>query len=248
MTEQERVDWKALPLREAWPFGSAHGAGKEVSDIRNMDIEWDRPYTTSVKRGYVVALFQEKGLFDAFKTACWENGNTRDGATRVRRYLRLKQEYEEFLAGGGQTESAEEDEETESDQEFAAESDLRDFLADNLHVLEPGLIPHSEGQSGGLEYPAGAQARIDILAKDQDGRFVVIELKVSRGRYAAVGQILYYMGWVDEHLAPGRKCRGIIVAKEISDDLVLACQRIPDVSLYKYNLAVNTVKVYPPAS
>jgi len=50
---------------------------------------------------------------------------------------------------------------------------------------------------------------------DKADRFVVFELKVTRGRNKALGQLLYYMGWVDKHLGKG-PCRGIIVAREIS--------------------------------
>jgi hypothetical protein len=38
-------------------------------------------------------------------------------------------------------------------------------------------------------------------------------------------------------------CRGVIVAKEISDDLVLAPQRVQGVSLYRYKLSVSVEKV-----
>ena len=71
---------------------------------------------------------------------------------------------------------------------------------------------------------------------------VVIELKVSRGRNRAVGQILYYMGWVDAHLSQGSS-RGIIIAKDIPEDLLLACKRIPEVSLYQYDLSVTVKRV-----
>jgi len=86
------------------------------------------------------------------------------------------------------------------------------------------------------------EGRIDILARDKSGRFVVFELKVSRGRNKTLGQILYYMGWVDNHLGKG-PCRGIIIAKDISDDLILATQRVQGVSLYRYKLSVSVEQV-----
>ena len=46
------------------------------------------------------------------------------------------------------------------------------------------------------------------------------------------------MGWVDKNLAKA-PCRGIIIAKEIPSDLALAVQRVPGVSLYRYNLSVS---------
>lgn len=86
------------------------------------------------------------------------------------------------------------------------------------------------------------EGRVDILARDKTGRFVVFELKVSRGRNKTLGQILYYMGWVDKHLGKG-PCRGIIIAKDISDDLILATRRVQGVSLYRYKLSVSVEQV-----
>jgi hypothetical protein len=79
---------------------------------------------------------------------------------------------------------------------------------------------------------------IDILAIDQNQSYVVVELKVGRGRNKTIGQLLYYMGWIDKNLG-NAPCRGMIIAKEIPDDLILAVQRVPGVSLYRYKLSVS---------
>jgi hypothetical protein len=50
------------------------------------------------------------------------------------------------------------------------------------------------------------------------------------------------MAWVDKHLGNG-PCRGIIVAKEITDDLVLAVERVQGVSLNRYKLSVSVEQV-----
>ena len=129
------------------------------------------------------------------------------------------------------------------DSEFAYESDLRDYLARNLGLLEPGLkLYESEGISG-LEFPAGGRL-IDILAVDSSGALVVIELKVSRGYDRVVGQLMRYMGWVREKLADeGVKVRGMIVAREISEDLKFACSEISHVDLYEYKLSMSIARV-----
>ena len=95
---------------------------------------------------------------------------------------------------------------------------------------------HRDGQ----EYPAGRR-RIDILALDSDDQLVVIELKVSRGHDRTIGQILNYIGWVKENIAdPDQKVRGIIIAKEITEDLRLTCKlpQIP-VSLREYSISFS---------
>lgn len=124
--------------------------------------------------------------------------------------------------------------------EFAYESDLKNYLAANLTSLETGLrlFDGVEGISG-IEFPAGGRY-IDILAIDQAGGIVVIELKVSRGYDRVVGQILRYMSWVKLNLATnGERVRGIIIAKNISKDLLLACSGLNDISLYEYQLSVS---------
>jgi len=65
---------------------------------------------------------------------------------------------------------------------------------------------------------------------------VVIELKLSQGRNKTLGQLLYYMGWVDQHLGKG-PCRGFIIASEITEDLAVAVARVPGVSLAKYRMS-----------
>src|SRR5271157_452366 len=92
---------QTLSLRAAYAFGAAHGLAREVNDIREMVIEWDSSYTSSLRRGYIVALFEKHGVFEAFKKEHWSFGNTPAGAQRRLRYLRIKTQYEEFLAGRG---------------------------------------------------------------------------------------------------------------------------------------------------
>jgi len=200
-----------------------------------MEIEWDLSYTSSVRRGYVVDLFTRKQLFDIFKEQYWPAGESSWGQRKSEFWLRLKARYEDFLDGDGDGDEADED------QGFAAEADLRDFLASNLECVEAGLQLHRHGEQSGVEFRVEG-GRIDILASDKTGRFVVFELKLARGRNRALGQLLCYMGWVDKHLGNG-PCRGIIVAKEISNHLVLATKRVQGVSLYRYKLSVSVERV-----
>jgi len=124
--------------------------------------------------------------------------------------------------------------------EFAYEHDLRDYLARNLGVIAPGLRLYEDEGIRGVEFPVGGRY-IDILAEDAYG-YVVIELKVSRGYDRVVGQLLRYIGWIRQHHAdPGQSVRGVIIAKEISEDLRLACSGLRDITLYEYALSV-TVK------
>jgi RecB family endonuclease NucS len=112
---------------------------------------------------------------------------------------------------------------TEGGDTFVYEKDLQNYLARNLNHLEAGLY-EDEGLTG-VEYNAGGRF-IDILAIDSNGCLVVVELKVSRGYDRVIGQLLRYMGWVEANLCEGKPVRGMIVANEITEDLVLATSHI----------------------
>jgi len=130
----------------------------------------------------------------------------------------------------------------ETTSEFAYEHDLRDYLARNLHLIDPSLRLYEDEGIRGVEFPAGGRF-IDILATDGVG-YVVIELKVSRGYDRVVGQLLRYVGWIKRHHADaGQPVRGVIVAKEISEDLRIACAEVPGVSLFEYELSVALSRV-----
>jgi len=127
--------------------------------------------------------------------------------------------------------------------EFAYENDLKNFLASNLSIIRPTLSVYREDDITGIEFPVGNR-RIDILAVENGNDFVVIELKVSKGYDRAVGQLLRYMGWIEQNLAePGQNVKGMIIARSISNDLRLATSRIDDVELYEYELSISLNRI-----
>jgi hypothetical protein len=133
----------------------------------------------------------------------------------------------------------EENGESVSGAEFAYERDLKHFLARNMTLIEPSLRLYEDEGITGLEFPVGGRF-IDILAVDAQNNFVVIELKVSKGYDRVVGQLLRYMAWIEQNQAePGQQVRGIIIARQISEDLRLACSRVEGVSLFEYELSVS---------
>ena len=126
---------------------------------------------------------------------------------------------------------------------FAYESDLRNFLSKNLNIIENGLVLYEDEGITGVEFPVGGRF-IDILAMDKNDNFVVIELKVSRGYDRVIGQILRYMAWIENNQAEyPQKVRGIIIAREISNDLRLASSKISDIQLFEYDLSVSLREV-----
>ena len=262
-----------FPLEEAYLFASEMGLSEEVNRIREETSRKRLKLTSpelakvgsSIRRGLIAALFEQKEIFQEFLNRYWQNGYVAVGEGKFRRCKRLAREYHSLAnpqalsltkndkicstnqpSVTDQFPAKVEFESPKSQQsmrEFSEESHLRDFLASNLDVVEPGLgLYHEQGISG-VEFhvPHGF---IDILAVDEKGSPVVIELKVSRGADKTVGQLRRYMGWVNENLGLG-KPRGIIVAGQVTENLRLACQGIPDIIVYEYEVSTILRQVYP---
>lgn len=80
---------------------------------------------------------------------------------------------------------------------------------------------------------------IDLLAVDENGDFVVIEIK-RQATDKTIGQILRYMGWTEEELCKdGQRVRGLIVAERKDTQLEFALRVIPDVKFIKLGLTIT---------
>ncbi len=98
-----------------------------------------------------------------------------------------------------------------------SESEIEHSIVSNPNILEDNLEVVQR------QFPTDV-GFIDILCKDNNGAFVVVELKKGTGSYEVVGQILKYMTWIQEHLAGTKQVRGIIVAKENDKQLEYAAK------------------------
>lgn len=121
--------------------------------------------------------------------------------------------------------------------EFPLEEYLENFIVKNWNNISFGedltLYVDDEG-SPAQQYPT-SEGFIDLLAKDKDGNFVVIELKKGRSNQQVVGQILGYVGWVKKNLVEdGEKVRGIIIAADGNNALMDAVSTVSDFISVKY--------------
>ncbi len=122
---------------------------------------------------------------------------------------------------------------------FEKERVLQSYLIHNLEAIEPGLILHKDSIAIGIEYPCGNR-RIDILARDADRNWVVIELKADRAHDRVLGQIALYVEWIKQNVAtPKERVRGIILAHRASNELRLAVNAMRDITLKEYSLLVT---------
>jgi restriction system protein len=157
-------------------------------------------------------------------------------------------EIENLLAGNQSVVTSDAATPSESDDgnKFPLEKHLEDFLVRHWAQTEFGQtydILMDDGEIVGQQYPTG-NGFIDILAVSKDRKTIlVVELKRGRASDVVVGQILRYMGYVQEELAePGQTVRGVIVAFE--DDLKLrqALKMVPIVDFYRYSVSFTLTK------
>jgi hypothetical protein len=149
--------------------------------------------------------------------------------------------YELLSQEVGEKPELEEETAAEEAQRFGLERHLHDFLRDNWNQTELGKAWTLEIEDGdiqsGYEYPTGI-GKIDLLARDRSGNdLLVIELKRNQTSDETVGQVLRYMGWVQEHmLEPGAAVHGLIIAHEADERIRYALKRAGDVDLKLYQV------------
>ena len=89
---------------------------------------------------------------------------------------------------------------------------------------------------------------MDFLCTDAAGNFVVIETKREAPARAALGQILTYVGWVEQTLCqPGQTVRGLLLVGDSSPALEIAIGATPNVDLYRYTITF-AVQAVPPTA
>jgi RecB family endonuclease NucS len=135
-----------------------------------------------------------------------------------------------------------------SESQFALEAHLEEFIDKNWKRIDFGadLTKYQVDDQSGRQFPA-AQWSIDFLCVDQaNGDFVVIELKRGRSSDSTVGQVLRYIGWVEENLAKaGQQVRGIIITQEADDALRYAVKGLKNVSVLTYSVDFKLLPFNP---
>ena len=122
-------------------------------------------------------------------------------------------------------------EEPISEFAISIERDLQNYISSRLTEIEDGLTLVNR------EYKTDA-GFIDILCKDSNGDYVVIETKAGRAKDAAVGQLLGYIGALKEN-GIKENIRGILVASDFENRTVFAAKAIGNMSLKKYSVSFS---------
>ncbi|HLP22999.1 MAG TPA: endonuclease NucS domain-containing protein [Microbacteriaceae bacterium] len=147
-------------------------------------------------------------------------------------------ELDEVLGGSNRPLVQVSDDSVENPLSFVLERHLEDFMVANWEHTELAKnyeIFTQDGEQIGQQYPTDT-GPIDILATSKDGKeFLVIELKRGRVSDQVVGQILRYMGFINE-LDPSKTVRGIIIGTDDDQRFRRAISMVPNLEFYKYEV------------
>jgi restriction system protein len=130
------------------------------------------------------------------------------------------------------------DEDVESPLSFVLEQHLEDFLVSNWEHTDLGKkydLLTIDGEMVAQQFPTDT-GPIDILAQSKDGKeLLVIELKRGRVSDRVVGQILRYMGSVNE-MDETKTVRGIIIGTDDDQKFKRALSMTPNIDFYRYEV------------
>ena len=164
------------------------------------------------------------------------NGNIRNNLNMYKNAARL---YYNFLEEQGiqstyRPSSPENNDSTQPAEEvitqrFGIERDMNIALRRNILSLGQNLTVIDGGSERAVD-----SGFIDITCQDSNG-LVVVELKAGKADSRAIGQILGYMGDLQEE-ENEKKVRGILVAHEFDKRAKAAARIVPTLTLKKYSV------------
>jgi restriction system protein len=160
---------------------------------------------------------------------------------------KYEDEIKDLIDGKGPAVITTNDETIEDPSVFAMEKHLEEFLVKNWHSCELSKdydIYEEDGELIGQQYETDS-GHLDILAISKDKKtLLVIELKKGRTSDVVVGQILRYMGFVQDELAePEQVVKGLIIAFDEDYRLKRALSMTKNIDFYCYRISFSLNKV-----
>ena len=124
------------------------------------------------------------------------------------------------------------------DASLSLERDMHSYFAMRVDEIETGLVL----MENGVEHQTDA-GRIDLLAKDEAGHTVVIELKAGKAKDNALGQLLGYMGCMGATSGGSTNVRGVLVASDFEPRVIYATKGLPSIKLIKYRVSFELQEI-----
>jgi hypothetical protein len=151
-----------------------------------------------------------------------------------------------------QEHSEESAETTETTGEFVKERHLQGYLVNNWDKTDLAgeweIYSDETDPEAGVEFSTGIGRPDILLTHTSDAHVCVLELKKGGTSDSAVGQLLRYIGWVQDHLeelegvADSADVEGRLIVSEPSEKLEYAIDATKGVSLYEYEMEVDLIQ------
>jgi len=219
------------------PNGTGSYYVGEVLDNYSFHAGEILPHRRTVK--WLPATIQRAEMSDALQKSTGSIGTS----SMVTGYA---EEIERLIAGQAKPTIISTDETVEDPATFALEKHLEDFLVQNWKQTELGkkydIYTNEDGEEVGRQFPSDT-GPIDVLAISKDKKeWLVVELKRGRASDNVVGQILRYMGYVQELAEAEQKVKGVIIAMEDDNRMRRALSMTPDIAFYRYQVTFKLFK------
>ena len=225
-------------IQDIIPFSLIHYEDKELSMRVKPSpwlIEWIENFNNCRFYPWKNALVMthiEPFSCDTYDFQKYRGGTVKKAPQNYIRVLQHGQPNQTLMHSTLKSRSVQKDSLTPINQRGSlAERNLEDFVLLQLEEIEPGLklIKRQLNTSAG---------RLDILCQDSFGCYVVIELKRYQGNDQVFGQILRYMGCVQENYSTD-KVRGIIIVGKKDDVMSYAVKAAPNIQVKEFRLTIE---------
>ena len=246
MREQEFRRWLAnwvTPSGGSLDTGTTNFYVNSVINVEqaeniNMDEEFEKDSMASVYQLYTYSANDERNNrpnptnLDIPKRIRGSIADIRSALNHYRRFCLGASDAPSYEAPDNNNDS---NANTDSSTTFGLERDMQEAIREAIIQLETGL----EIIDGGVERKV-VSGFIDILAKDNKGNFVVIELKAGKASDSVIAQTLGYMVDIaDEEKKDINQVRGIIVAKSFNKRIETAARAVPTLTLKAYTYSFD---------
>lgn len=186
------------PWKESEPE-TYEGKQIRVGYFQMNDIQlWE----TKVPFGYVQPMLSNQGKRGRVLRLNHDDAVCIDTARHLLRLLELGEGGEETL--------------------ILLENGIEEAVKANLGKLKMEPAPEEIAQQFSMGIGVG---RSDLICIDDNGDYVVLEIKKDAAQRDAVGQVMTYKGWIQENLAkPGQKVHAAIVASFFDQEIRFAAR------------------------
>ncbi|MBK8196497.1 MAG: DUF91 domain-containing protein [Lewinellaceae bacterium] len=219
------------------PNGSGSYYIGEVLDSYSFHTGEVLPHRRTVK--WLPAIIQRSEMSDALQKSTGSIGTS----SAITGYA---EEIERLIAGQAKPTIISTDETVEDPATFALEKHLEDFLVQNWKQTELGkkydIYVNEDGEEVGRQFQSDT-GPMDVLAISKDKKeWLVVELKRGRASDNVVGQVLRYMGFVQDLAEKGQTVKGVIIAMEDDNRIRRALSMVPNIEFYRYQVTFRLFK------